>query len=139
MTEIVEDKGKCFECLKEFEYRLIHNGFNDSAYSYCDRCGLVAILSGWYESIPQDAHLNLHENISKEAEPFLRSCECGGRFVHGASPRCPHCHTEISAVDATKYIEKNAPGSKQGWQWQRNWTGLYCVTIENLYVKDVWK
>jgi len=36
----------------------------------------------------------------------------------------------LSAVTATSYIESNAPGTKKGWRWQRNWSGLYGIVIE---------
>ncbi len=25
------------------------------------------------------------------------------------------------------------------WQWERTWTGLYCIIIDNRVVRDVWK
>jgi hypothetical protein len=27
-----------------FSYQLIHNGFSDTAFAYCDRCGRTALL-----------------------------------------------------------------------------------------------
>ncbi len=89
-----QDIGKCEMCSKNFGYALIHNGFNDSAYAYCDICGETAILSGWFNDIPAQSNFKLHQVISEEVEPFLKSCECGGRFKNDASPRCLHCNTE---------------------------------------------
>jgi hypothetical protein len=40
------DIGDCEHCKKKFGYYLIHNGFNDSAYAYCDTCGSTALLDG---------------------------------------------------------------------------------------------
>jgi hypothetical protein len=37
---------------------------------------------------------------------------------------------------ATAYIEINAPGTKKGWRWQRNWQATYCIVIENRVVND---
>jgi len=39
--------GACESCGHQFRYDLIHNGFNDSAYGYCDLCGCTLLLSGW--------------------------------------------------------------------------------------------
>jgi hypothetical protein len=64
-------------------------------------------------------------------ESYIQPCECGGRFKRGAAPRCPHCCQPLSAESATSYIESNAPGTKKGWHWQRNWSGIYCIVIEN--------
>jgi hypothetical protein len=42
-------------------------------------------------------------------------------------------------VRATEYIEPQAEGTKKGWRWQRTWTGLYSIIIEDSVVHDVWK
>jgi hypothetical protein len=56
--------------------------------------------------------------------------------MKGAAPRCPHCHDTLSAEFATSYIEANAPGAKKGWRWQRNWSEMYCIVIEDKRVMD---
>lgn len=33
-----------------------------------------------------------------------------------------------SAEKATAWIEANAPGTKKGWRWQRNWIGTYAIS-----------
>lgn len=134
-----EDKGRCEICSGQFTYFLVHNGFNDSAYAYCDRCGRTSILSGWHDGIPAGVQLKLHQAISETAEPYLEDCECGGKFKRKASPRCPHCKGELSAIAATSYIEKNAPGTQSGWRWQQNWQGIYCIIVEGKSVTDNWK
>jgi len=136
MTE--QAVGHCAECAAPFAYRLIHNGFNESAYAYCDRCGMTALFDGWYAAIPQAAHLTLHQRISADVEPFLRSCACGGRFTAGAEPRCPTCIRPLDPNDVTDFIESNAPGAKQGWRWQRNWAGLYAIVIDGRVAPDPW-
>ena len=133
------DTGRCDKCEKEFNYKLIHNGFNDSAYAYCGACGTTALLGGWFADIPKDAPLKLHGKISEELEHFIMPCDCGGHFTSSASPRCPHCRNELSAIDATGYLEKNATGTKQGWRWQQSWDGIYCIVIEDKIVNDNWK
>jgi hypothetical protein len=136
---IEKDKGQCETCGKEFAYFLIHNGFNDSAYSYCNSCGRTSILSGWYDKIPAVAKLKLHQAIPETTEPYLEKCECGGDFKRDASPRCPYCNTELSAIAATTHIEKNSPGTQKGWRWQQNWQGIYCVIVEGKSVTNNWK
>jgi len=133
------DIGTCEHCEAHFEYHLIHNGFGDSSYAYCDKCGKACLLSGWFKGVPKDANLKIHKCITPEVESFLQACSCGGRFKSGASPRCPTCHKELSADRATVYIEKNAPGTAKGWNWQRNWTDLYMIIINNLVVRDNWR
>lgn len=131
--------GVCESCDRRFEYALVHNGFADTAYAYCDRCGTTALLSGWYERIPRGAPLRVQGPIETETESWLQPCICGGSFRHGASPRCPHCNAPLSAELATRYIEKNAPGAKRGWRWQRNWLGMYAIIIERRIVNNNWR
>ena len=133
----MSDKGKCEHCAAEFEYGIIHSGFNDSAYAYCEKCGRTAVLDGW--KLPAGTKVRIHQAISKEAEEELEPCECGGRFRHGASPRCPHCRRELSAELAARWIEANAPGTAKGWKWQRDWVGCYMLSIERHFVRDNWK
>jgi len=130
--------GKCDQCGESFGYYLIHNGFNDSSYAYCDSCGMTSLLNG-YKIPPIRVKLEPYQVITPEAEPFLRECSCGGKFRSGATPRCLHCHCPLSATEATPFIEAQAEGVKKGWRWQRSWTGLYCIIIEGKSVDDVWK
>jgi hypothetical protein len=132
-----QDIGDCEHCKKQFGYYLVHNGFNDSAYAYCDTCGATALLSGW--TVPKNIHMVLHQNITPEVQPHLAPCHCGGSFHAGASPRCPHCRQILSAVLAADYIESQVEGTQKGRRWQRSWTSLYCIIIENKVVNDVWK
>ena len=71
--------GKCDKCASTFEYHLIHNGFNDSAYAYSDSDSYVAILSGW--TIPEGIELPLHQPIVPELESSLLPSPDGGRFT----------------------------------------------------------
>jgi hypothetical protein len=77
--------------------------------------------------------------IPAAMEPYLEPCPCGGGFVAGSSPRCPHCNQALSAEKAADYIEPQAPGTKKGWRWQRNWHGLYCVVINGKRVNGNFK
>jgi hypothetical protein len=131
------DIGDCEHCNKKFGYYLIHNGFNDSAYAYCDACGMTALLDGW--KVPKNVPMALHQIIAAAIEPHLAPCQCGGSFRADAWPRCPHCQQPLSADRAAGYIELQAEGAKKGWRWQRAWTGLYCIIIEDRVVRDIWK
>src|SRR5215469_14744001 len=94
--------GACEHCKRTFAYELIHNGFNDSACAYCDSCGCTAVLSIWTKG-PPGVTLDFGA-ISPEIEQYLSPCACGGRFLAGAAPRCPHCHHTLSPVLAAEYI-----------------------------------
>jgi uncharacterized paraquat-inducible protein A len=131
--------GTCDSCGLTFSYQLIHNGFNDSAFAYCDRCGCEASLSCWYERIPAGAQLKLHGPVNPEAEALLLPCTCGGTFRANASPRCPHCGSALSAELARSYIEADAPGTAKGWRWQGSWAGMYSIIVEGRWVKDNWR
>jgi hypothetical protein len=128
--------GYCESCREDFEYSLVHCGFADSVYAYCDTCGMTALLSMWAKRMPNLPDCPKQQEICPAMEPYLNSCECGGTFKRGSSPRCPRCHQELSADFATNYIEKNAPGTAKGWHWQRSWSGLYSFLIEGKVVRD---
>jgi hypothetical protein len=134
-----ESMEVCEHCRQTFKYSLAHCGFGDCAYAYCDSCGKTAILSMWYERIPELPNCPWQQEMCAAWEPYLQPCACGGTYKNGASPRCPHCSQTLSAGAATVYIEPNAPGTKKGWRWQRNWHETYCIVIENRVVKDNYK
>jgi len=132
----------CESCGKKINYLFIHNGFNESSYAYCDKCGKTALFdtSMVPNSLKELFNQNSRHNvISKELENHIMSCDCGGRYRHGASPRCPHCNKELSAMYAKRYIEDNSPGAINGWKWQGNWVGLYAIIVEDKSVKNCWK
>ena len=129
--------GICQECAHDFPYYLVHNGFNDSSYAYCDNCGLTAFLSA-YGHHPSGAPFEPFQKIGPGMEPFLQGCSCGGHFTAVATPRCPTCRTSLSPVAARTWIEANAAGSKVGWRWQLSWEGVYCIVIGGRSVEDPW-
>jgi hypothetical protein len=131
------DIGTCERCKQRFSYALIHNGFNDSAYAYCNSCGCTAFFSAW-SPVPDGVSISFHQCITSDIEPYLKSCDCGGHFRAGAAPRCPHCKHPLAAEVAAEYLEANAPGTAKGWQWQRNWIGLYSIIVEGRSVKAPW-
>lgn len=138
MAQIL-DRGSCEHCHHEFQYSLLHNGFNDSAFAYCDACGTVAVLNGWYKGIPSEAGLRIHGPIVQRTEPWLTPCTCGGTFTSSAVPRCPACNSELSPESARTWLEANAPGTARGWRWQNTWAGIYCIVIEHRIVRDNWR
>ena len=133
------NSGTCEHCSVGFHYRLIHNGFNDSAYAYCDRCGCTVTVDAWSSHHPASLRLQYHRPLLPEAEPFLKPCPCGGSFRAGASPRCPKCKQTLSAELAATYIEANAAGTSKGWRWDRRWDGIYSMIIERRSVTNWWK
>ena len=128
--------GTCEHCRQQFGYYLVHCGFNDSVYAYCDSCSKTAILSLWDKRMPNLQNCPSYEEICSAMEPYLQPCGCGGSFKRGSTPRCPRCNKPLSAVLAAAYIESNSPGSWRGWRWQRNWSGLYCIVIQEKLIAD---
>jgi hypothetical protein len=88
--------------------------------------------------VPDSVQVRWYEAISTEVESHLRPCPCGGRFVRGAAPRCPICKMVLSPDAVASAIEADSPGTAKGWRWQRNWTGLCCVIVEDRVVNDNW-
>lgn len=130
--------GICDVCGSTFEYELLHCGYSDMGYAYCERCGCASFLSAWSADIPANAHLRVQRVICAETEPYLNRCDCGGSFRSNSSPRCPDCLECLSAERATSWLEANAPGAKIGWNWQRNWSGVYCIVIKGRRVLNNW-
>ncbi len=128
--------GTCEHCQQQFGYWFAHCGFGDCVYAYCDSCGRTAILSLWDKRMPKLPNCPGQQEMCAAMEQYVKPCECGGGFKRGAGPRCPHCHQVLSAESAPPYIESNAPGTKKGWRWQMNWSGLYCIVIENKRVDN---
>lgn len=135
----LRDTGTCEHCNGRFRYALIHNGFNDSAHAYCDRCGRTALLDARSDAIPEQAGFRPHGPIPVAAEPWLLPCECGGAFRAAASPRCPGCNRELSAEPARAWIESQAPGAAKGWRWQGSWCGIYAIVVEGRVVENNWR
>jgi hypothetical protein len=129
--------GECNSCSNLFGFILIHNGFNESSYAYCDSSCCVALLDHW--KAPQDAPKLGRGVITPEVESLLLPCPTGGHFLASAWPRCPHCNELLDSVAAADYIERSAPGTAKGWRWQRSWDGLYCIIIEDSVARDPWK
>jgi len=128
--------GTCAHCQQQFAYRLVHCGFGDSVYAYCDTCGRTALLSTWDKRMPNLPDCPGQQEMCSAMESYVEPCQCGGAFKKGCSPRCWRCKQPLSAEDATSFIESNAPGTQKGWRWQRTWSGTYCIIIEDKIIKN---
>jgi len=125
-------KGDCEHCGRFYRYSLWHSGFGNNSFAYCDECGRLALLN---YSNPVVAALPAAavdcEEIDASWEAFLEPCACGGRFRKGASPRCPFCKEKLSPMHAAAHIQMQALGAGRAWRWQNNWSGVYCVALED--------
>jgi hypothetical protein len=125
-------KGDCEHCGRLFRYSLWHSGFGDNSYAYCDDCGMLGTIGYSHEQVADFPQLSAkYMEIDQAWEPHLRPCLCGGRFRKGTSPRCPYCHQALSAMYSAAHMERQARGAPKGWRWQRNWSGTYCMAIED--------
>ena len=129
--------GRCEHCESTLRYRLIHNGFNDTAYAYCEACSFTVLLSCW-DKAAKRVSFRIHRRITPDLEVFLKPCPCGGAFRASADPKCPSCARSLSVTKATAYIEKNAPGTAEGWRWDQSWSGIYSIVINENCVNDSW-
>jgi hypothetical protein len=128
--------GTCEHCRQQFGYWLLHCRFSDSIYAYCDLCGKTAVLSLWDKSMPILQNCPVHQEMCSGMEPYLPPCDCGGNFKTRSKPRCPHCNNNLSAEFASSYLERNAAGTQKGWRWQRDWSGLYCIVVEDKWIEN---
>jgi hypothetical protein len=129
MTERKDGQLGCHECHAYFPYRLIHDGFNESAHAYCERCGRTLIVQiPWQD--PTYSRSQGFGPITPAVEASLSPCSCGGQFKASAAPRCPACHAVLSAVLLRPQIETNAPGTSSGWRWQESWQGIYAIIVD---------
>jgi DNA-directed RNA polymerase subunit RPC12/RpoP len=129
--------GSCEHCGHTFQYRLVHNGFSDSAYAYCDKCSFTVLLSGWSEAAKR-VRFRVQLRITPDVESLLKPCPCGGVFRAAPDPKCPHCSQSLSATKAADYIERNAPGTAKGWRWDLSWSGVYSIVLNENIVEDWW-
>ena len=129
--------GVCDACGHTFAYELIHNGFNDSAYAYCDECGMTALIDDFGGRTPEG--MPPYRAITALGEASLAPCPCGGSFRADAAPRCPGCRAVLSPEAAAVWIEASAPGTARGWRWQRDWRGLYAIIVEGRVVSNPWR
>ncbi len=129
---VIVKKGDCEHCGRFYRYSLWHSGFGDNSYAYCDDCGMLATINYEHPTVVGFPPLSTqYAEIDESWESLLRPCACGGEFRKGASPRCPSCNEPLSAAHAAGHIEGQAKGAGKGWHWQRNWSGVYCMAIDD--------
>jgi hypothetical protein len=98
---------------------------------------MTALLGG-YGLVPDSVQVRWYQAISTELEGHLRRCPLAGASRAAPHPRCPYCKQALSADAVAAPIEAHSPGTAKGWRWPRNWTGLYCVIVEDRVVNDNW-
>jgi hypothetical protein len=129
---VIVKKGDCEHCGRLYRYSLWHSGFGDNSYAYCDDCGMLALLNYSNPYVAGFPSLSIQfAEIDASWESFLQPCECSGRFRKNAAPRCPHCNEKLSPTHAAAHIEAQATGAGRDWRWQRNWSGVYCMAMDN--------
>jgi len=129
---VIAKKGDCEHCGRFYRYTLWHSGFGDNSYAYCDTCGMLGILNYLNPHVAGFPPLTQqYAEIETSWESFLEPCACGGHFRRGASPRCPSCLEPLSPLHAAPHIEAQATGAGRGWQWQKNWSGVYCMAMDD--------
>jgi hypothetical protein len=129
---VIVKKGDCEHCGRFYRYSLWHSGFGDNSYAYCNDCGMLATINYDNPAVVGFPPLaTQYAEIEESWEPLLGPCCCGGRFLKGGSPRCPFCNEPLSAQHATGHIQAQALGAGKGWHWQQNWSGVYCMAIDN--------
>jgi hypothetical protein len=89
-----DGEGACRACDARFAYMMIHNGFNDSAFAYCDSFGGTVLLDLW--TAPPGVGLS-YGPIPKEAESRLARCPCGRQLERPAREEESMRHTRINA------------------------------------------
>lgn len=125
-------KGDCEHCARTYRYTLLHAGFGDFSYAYCDSCGTLATFNYSNSFLVNMPRISApHQVIDPEWEPYLDSCACGGHFRASASPRCVFCNSILSPEHAAHHIERNTVGAGRGWRWQGNWSDIYCIALED--------
>ncbi len=147
-------RGICDRCDQAFPYYLIHSGFNDSYYAYCDLCGKTAILDSYSPSLSQPRLQRVSlGRIPAELEGKLCPCECGGRFVVNAGPRCPHCGSSYPQrrrprllSDRRKGQRSDGAGKETGKGYTASWLKIapsetisFSFRRRNLLLGRLWR
>ena len=70
-----------------------YSGMGDLApHFYCDSCSNLFFRE---EDRLKIRNRDITEKLLNELRESLPACPCGGQFSPDASPKCPHCNTEI--------------------------------------------
>lgn len=128
---------KCSTCSELFSVEVLHAGFDDSEFLYCDHCHRVAVLniySGRSTALRDLAQAGLwtwrdSPGARSQIEALLAPCECGGHFTFDAVPRCPHCRDPLILDSVLSQLDA------RGW-WKQGWRGVYCLITAGGRVDD---
>ena len=81
---------------------IIHAGFSDCGFLYCNRYGDLLTWSmydvGYTTIIKGKPPWSLGEEEKVKIENALIDCPCGGKFKFQCHPRCPSCNNEIPEI-----------------------------------------
>lgn len=127
----------CPTCKHSYYGRVLHAGFDDSEFLYCDRCFRIALLSIYSRSadillrLAVPALWSWRESAASriEIEASLRGCECGGRFTFDAVPKCFNCQSVLPLETILEAF------GAHGW-WGVGWRGFYCLIQEEHLVQN---
>ena len=90
---------------------IIHSGFNENGFMYCDSCPNLLTWSifdfNYEQLINNKVPWLLNDDEKNIIERSVIKCECGGNFKFSAQPRCPNCNNEIPEIlpDKIHYIK----------------------------------
>lgn len=82
-------------------HQIVHSGFNNSGFMYCDKSGDILTWSTFdsnYRTIVDKHPWSLTQDEKQKVEDAVITCTCGGRFRFSAKPRCPNCNNEVPAI-----------------------------------------
>ena len=94
----VEFSVQCHDCGQASDVRLVHSGFNGSAWAYCDTCGMLCLADIYWAGEIDDAS-RPGMPVSPTVQARLPPCACGGAFGGVCAPRCPKCRTAFLLSD----------------------------------------
>jgi len=100
---------------------VIHAGFDDSGFLYCDKSGDLLFWSAFdptYKKIVDGVlPWTLSDEQKKKVESALKECDCGGKFLFSAPPRCPNCNSPVPKITGDNIhmvrLKREIDGSKR--------------------------
>lgn len=132
------DIGSCENCNQRFSYALIHNGFNDSAYAYCDTCGCVASSLLGREP-PTASRFASTARLPRTSSGTLIDVAAGVSFElkHRRDARIADTHSRL--MSPPDILRRMRQGPRKDGAGNVNWQGLYCIIVEGRSIKAPWK
>ena len=81
-------KRDCPSCQRPVEFWHTSGMAACAPHFYCERCSSVIWRAGDAETV---ARLGKNEATAVAIVATLPPCGCGGHFIAGSGPKCPHC------------------------------------------------